>query len=136
MDALGEDDVVQAWYLRSDGGKHDVAQEAYRDAVEYLERELKGKTETIAWIGSKSSLDEIRAEAEQVETQYLTASAAKKSVLSCMRKISAWIMFYGQVLDVLAQHHPEYVSLAWGAAKFLLLVSPVYTVCSIPRTRR
>ncbi|KAF4451241.1 hypothetical protein FALBO_16362 [Fusarium albosuccineum] len=30
-------------------------------------------------------------------------------------------MFYGQILDVLVQHHPEYVSLVWGAFKFLLL---------------
>ncbi|KAH7125898.1 hypothetical protein EDB81DRAFT_201955 [Dactylonectria macrodidyma] len=30
-------------------------------------------------------------------------------------------MFYGQILDVIAQHHPEYVSLAWGTIKFLLV---------------
>jgi hypothetical protein len=31
-------------------------------------------------------------------------------------------MYYGQVLDMLAQHHPEYVSLAWGTLKFILMV--------------
>jgi len=32
-------------------------------------------------------------------------------------------MYYGNIFDVLAQHHPEYVALAWGAMKFLLVVS-------------
>jgi hypothetical protein len=32
-------------------------------------------------------------------------------------------MFYSQVLDALAQHHPEYVALVWGTLKFLLVVS-------------
>lgn len=32
------------------------------------------------------------------------------------------IKFYGEILDVFVQHHPEYVSLAWGAMKFLFTV--------------
>lgn len=31
-------------------------------------------------------------------------------------------MYYGGVLDALSQHHPEYVALAWGAVKFVLMV--------------
>lgn len=36
---------------------------------------------------------------------------------------SSRLIYYGNVLDVLSQHHPEYVSLAWGAFKFLFIVS-------------
>ena len=32
-------------------------------------------------------------------------------------------MYYGQIMDMLAQHHPEYVSLGWGTFKFLFVVS-------------
>ena len=32
-------------------------------------------------------------------------------------------MYYGNIFDVFAQHHPEYVALAWGAMKFLFVVS-------------
>jgi hypothetical protein len=39
-----------------------------------------------------------------------------------LEKISSRIMYYGKVLDVLAQHHPEYVALVWGAVKFVLVV--------------
>lgn len=31
--------------------------------------------------------------------------------------------YYQNVMDMLVQHHPEYVALVWGAMKFLLLVS-------------
>ncbi|KEQ88968.1 hypothetical protein M438DRAFT_265093 [Aureobasidium pullulans EXF-150] len=34
---------------------------------------------------------------------------------------SSRIVYYSSVLDALAQHHPEYVSLAWGAIKFVLM---------------
>ncbi|KAK3325263.1 hypothetical protein B0H66DRAFT_599433 [Apodospora peruviana] len=118
---LQDDDGVQAWYLSSDGGQNDIAKEAYQEAVEYLKHEFRYKPQAIAWIEGRQSLNEIRIETQHVEAQYRAASAPKKTVLHCVRRISAWIMMYGQVLDVLAQNHPEYVSLAWGAAKFLLM---------------
>ena len=42
-----------------------------------------------------------------------------------MRRISSWVMFYSQVLDVLSQHHPEYLALAWGATRFVLMVGSI-----------
>jgi len=41
-----------------------------------------------------------------------------------LAKISDRICFYGKIMDVLSQHHPEYVSLAWGAMKLMFIVSP------------
>ena len=32
------------------------------------------------------------------------------------------VKYYGGILDVLSQHHPEYVALAWGTVKFLFVV--------------
>ncbi|KAF2180741.1 hypothetical protein K469DRAFT_591465, partial [Zopfia rhizophila CBS 207.26] len=32
------------------------------------------------------------------------------------------VTYYSQILDVLSQHHPEYVSLAWGTMKFLFVL--------------
>lgn len=42
------------------------------------------------------------------------------------------ITFYGEVLDVFVQHHPEYVSLAWGAMKFLFTVSHLVSLVVVP----
>jgi hypothetical protein len=39
-------------------------------------------------------------------------------------------MYYGKVFDTLAQHHPEYVALAWGAVKLVLMVSKSPTCAS------
>jgi len=39
-----------------------------------------------------------------------------------LTKIATRVRFYGNIVDVLAQHHPEYVSLAWGAFKLLFVV--------------
>jgi hypothetical protein len=33
------------------------------------------------------------------------------------------VVYYGTVLDVMVQQYPQYVSLAWGAMKFLFMVS-------------
>jgi len=31
-------------------------------------------------------------------------------------------MYYAQIMDVMSQHHPEYVSLVWGLLKFIFVV--------------
>jgi hypothetical protein len=40
-----------------------------------------------------------------------------------LERFSSRLMYYGNIFDVLVQHHPEYVALAWGAMKFLFVVS-------------
>ena len=65
---------------------------------------------------------------QDIET--LVINAQKNFEQSRNRKLKKWLgrvtrslMYYGNIFDVLAQHHPEYVALAWGAMKFLLVVS-------------
>ncbi|OMP81791.1 hypothetical protein BK809_0006099 [Diplodia seriata] len=38
-----------------------------------------------------------------------------------LHDVSKYTLHYTQVFDALAQHHPEYVSLAWGSIKFVLM---------------
>ena len=40
-----------------------------------------------------------------------------------LSKLSTRVNFYGNIMDVLVQHHPEYVALAWGGMKCLFVVS-------------
>lgn len=118
-----EDLAIQAWYLHPapESSRRDIAAAAYQDAVEYLRKEFVGKKTELGWIEGRKSLDDIRNEARELETRYTAADPGKKTVLESMRKISSWILFYGQVLDVLSQHHPEYLALAWGSVKFILM---------------
>jgi len=57
--------------------------------------------------------------AKAVYDQQSQSSKAKK----WLTLLSERITHYGAIMDTLSQHHPEYVSLAWGAMKFFFIVS-------------
>ena len=138
---LEEDETVQNYYLPGYVAAHcqyvmlrltcsrreiDIAKEAYEEAIKHLEQEFAGDEQALAWIHGHLSLEEICAEARDVENRYNAVGSGKKTFQHYVRRISSFIMFYSQVMDTLAQHHPEYVSLAWGASKFLLMVRDCY----------
>jgi hypothetical protein len=50
----------------------------------------------------------------------------KQKSARLLAKVSSRILYYGNVLDMISQHHPEYVALAWGSAKFVLMVCTCY----------
>ncbi|KAI0411408.1 hypothetical protein F5X98DRAFT_54705 [Xylaria grammica] len=37
----------------------------------------------------------------------------------CLEAFAQRVLHYGNIMDVLVQHHPEFVSLAWGALRFI-----------------
>jgi hypothetical protein len=55
--------------------------------------------------------------------QRLYASRQNHKAHTWLAKATNGILYYGQIMDVLVQHHPEYVSLAWGTTKLLFVVS-------------
>jgi hypothetical protein len=67
-------------------------------------------------------MDNIQALVETAKTRY-EGTQANRKVLKWLTRFSTHVSYYGQVLDVMAQHHPEYVALAWGTLKFILIVS-------------
>ncbi|KAL1592712.1 hypothetical protein SLS60_011128 [Paraconiothyrium brasiliense] len=52
-------------------------------------------------------------------------SRLRKNLVSLSQRVA----YYGKVLDVMVQHHPEYVSLAWGAMKLVFGVRIFQDVC-------
>ncbi|KAK4937048.1 hypothetical protein LTR10_022234 [Elasticomyces elasticus] len=44
---------------------------------------------------------------------------ASSSARTCLEEVSKRIAYYGNVMDVLVQQHPKYVSLAWGTMKLV-----------------
>jgi hypothetical protein len=46
-----------------------------------------------------------------------------------MEQVSERVHYYGNIMDVLVQHHPEYVSLAWGTMKLLVGVCVKQKTC-------
>ncbi|KAI0551614.1 hypothetical protein F4679DRAFT_132729 [Xylaria curta] len=66
-----------------------------------------------------ASIEDVISCIRNAEAKY--SSRPNGKAWKWVTRLSGKIMFYSQVLDVLAQHHPEYVSLAWGAFKFVLV---------------
>lgn len=54
-------------------------------------------------------------------------SRSKAKVRHWLTGLSEKLVYYGNIFDVLVQHHPEYVSLAWGTFKLLFTVSVVHS---------
>ncbi|KAI8631672.1 hypothetical protein F5Y19DRAFT_401907 [Xylariaceae sp. FL1651] len=55
-----------------------------------------------------------------LEAKKRSESSSRGSRLrECLSIFSQRLLYYSNIMDVLVQHHPEYVSLAWGAMKFI-----------------
>ena len=50
----------------------------------------------------------------------------------CLAAFSARVCYYGNIMDVMVQHHPEYVSLVWGAMKLLFGVGKFFGMGTSP----
>ena len=50
----------------------------------------------------------------------------KSKIRRCITELSKRICFYGNVMDVLVQHHPGYVALAWGVMRLVVGVGGYY----------
>ena len=57
------------------------------------------------------------------QDNYQGSSAQQCKARKWLVALSERVTYYGQIFDVLVQHHPEYVSLAWGTFKFVFTVS-------------
>jgi hypothetical protein len=74
------------------------------------------------WLNSSTTIFDVQEAVISAKQKYekkSPKSRAKKWLASCSSKL----MYYSVIMDTLSQHHPEYVSLAWGAIKFLFIVS-------------
>ena len=102
--------------------RRDIVAQAYRRAVADLEAELKITGHANLSPGNHTSIQDVLTIVEKSKQRYDDSSKEHTGARKWLEKLSDRIMYYGKVLDVLAQHHPEYVALAWGAVKLVLTV--------------
>jgi hypothetical protein len=102
--------------------KRNVAEEAYQKAINDLKIEVRVAGGAAVWAENHATIDDIWITVQQVKEKYDDMSKEHRGARKWLEKLSCRIMYYGKVLDVLAQHHPEYVALAWGAMKLVLMV--------------
>jgi hypothetical protein len=99
-----------------------IAREAFKDAVQYFKKELTKEQFKEIDLQNSHSIEDVHKVVLGAKKIYDDSSSRKKWVQKCLRNFSSQMMYYGAVLDTLAQHHPEYVALAWGTVKFVFVV--------------
>ncbi|THY57662.1 hypothetical protein D6C97_04664 [Aureobasidium pullulans] len=98
----------------------DIAQEAYKSATNAFKQELD-KIESAILLGTPTCMEDLLAVIGNTRAQYTLKSSKWSKISRWLDLASSRVVYYSGVLDALAQHHPEYVSLAWGAIKFVLM---------------
>ena len=97
-----------------------ILEQSYQIAKEQLLQELAGDNSERIWLESRQSMEDVTLALLRAKEQYEAKPMSKAR--KWIGILSNKLMFYAPVLDVLSQHHPEYVSLVWGAMKFLFTV--------------
>ncbi|KAF5502570.1 ATPase family AAA domain-containing protein 3B [Colletotrichum aenigma] len=126
------------WYINSAQQQpFDPAKDAYDKAVNILRKDLTAAECQV--IQRQNSIQDVRFALDKALEEYQKKSKASK-VRDWLAKCSSRVMYYGgrlkplyteffrneahyetAVFDTFSQHHPEYVSLAWGAFKFIFI---------------
>lgn len=90
-----------------------------------LLQQQNGSSANDAWLKKIHTIADVQEEVTKAEKRYNLRSKDSK-VRKWLARFSSGVLYYGRILDVLVQHHPEYVSLAWGTTKLLFVVSPIF----------
>ncbi|KAF4471594.1 hypothetical protein FALBO_1495 [Fusarium albosuccineum] len=111
-----------------------IVQQAFRDGLVRFASHLTSDTDKINLSRGSANIQDVQTLAHNSLTKYSDEqrfSNAKK----WLHRIVSRVHHYSNIMDVLAQHHPEYVALAWGAMKLVLMAAHNHetTVCLISK---
>jgi hypothetical protein len=99
----------------------DPARQAFEDAVQSFRADVS-EEECTKWLNSPTTIFDVEQAVQTAKMKY-EKKAPKSRARRWLAICSSRLMHYSVIMDTLSQHHPEYVSLAWGALKFLFIVS-------------
>ncbi|KAK0629142.1 hypothetical protein B0T17DRAFT_633566 [Bombardia bombarda] len=115
-------DEFKAWYApEGDDEKKgaSIAEEAFQAAMKsFTELAAQDKKKRRLVVKDASSMDDVRSVVQESRVKFETPGKFSKAA-KWLRQFSEGIYHYSNILDVFVQHHPEYVSLVWGAMKLL-----------------
>ena len=121
----------------------DILQAAYRDAIAFFTQELTKDECKRIWLEDKPDIGNVVEVLQMAKLKYEQRSRPSRARAQ-LKKFSGSLMYYGAIMDTvrgamvhslyrtltdnheLSQHHPEYVSLVWGAVKFVFIVCSIY----------
>ncbi|KAI9860341.1 MAG: hypothetical protein M1813_006230 [Trichoglossum hirsutum] len=110
------------WYeAERDDWCLDPAREAFQEAVSIFSSTITVDKRKQILVQQAASLEDLQCAIIDARSKY-DAQHKNHKISSWLAKFSYRIRYYGNIMDVLVQHHPEYVSLAWGAMKMLFIL--------------
>ncbi|KAF4542891.1 hypothetical protein BFW01_g4810 [Lasiodiplodia theobromae] len=98
-----------------------ASREAYDKAVDLLQKKYANNGRKLELLKSAYGIEDVLETVTEAQLKYAQRTEGSK-VRKWLGGLSTRITYYGQIIDVLSQHHPEYVSLAWGTMKFLFVL--------------
>jgi len=104
----------------------EIIQRAHEEAVAIFTKVLTEDEQKRVWCGNHLSMRDV-LDAVNISKKVYESKPNSKA-RKWLSIFSSRVIHYGDIMDVLVQHHPEYVSLVWGAMKFLFLVSSIKTL--------
>ncbi|KAK1706644.1 hypothetical protein BDP67DRAFT_167311 [Colletotrichum lupini] len=110
--------AISSWYK---GGKQDdgcIAEEAFRAVQKYFQQSGILTLEKKPLVTGSHSMEDLQGLVTATLEKY-EAMKASSTMRGWLERTSEIICHYGTIFDVFIQHHPEYVSLAWGAMKLI-----------------
>lgn len=100
----------------------DIAKDSFQSAWESIKDAFADDQKALDIIGRKTTIEDIQATIASIKESYDERPGRWQATRDILRAVSERVIYYGNIFDILAQHHPEYVSLAWGTLKFVLTV--------------
>ncbi|KAL9112820.1 MAG: hypothetical protein Q9227_002897 [Pyrenula ochraceoflavens] len=97
-----------------------LAEETYKNAVSLFNSKYTSSHDKKKWLSNKDSLQDVEDALLEAKARYdsRTSSRARQQI----NRVSAGLMYYANIMDMLVQHHPEYVSLGWGTMKLTFVL--------------
>ncbi|KAF2178655.1 hypothetical protein K469DRAFT_731662 [Zopfia rhizophila CBS 207.26] len=102
------------------GGFFDkVLENAFTEGRQTFNDVLCDREKDKAWISDRASIKDVLQAVSDARDKYRAKRTSK--AWKWLTQLSARVNYYGSILDVMVQHHPEYAALAWGAMKVLFV---------------
>lgn len=98
-----------------------IFEDAFNDAKAKFSFQPSQDKRKVDVLRSKQSLQEVQDIVTQSMAKYEERNKDSKA-RKWFERFSKKIVFYGNILDVFVEHHPEFVALAWGAMKLVFTV--------------
>jgi hypothetical protein len=110
------------WYSVAKSSSHlfAPAEKAFEDGLKIFKQSLTQDPEKRRRIEQlhASSIRDVLNAVLAAKTHYQNKRTGSKT-WECITAFSERVCYYGNIMDVMVQHHPEYVALVWGAMKLI-----------------